>query len=83
MPHPYYLGNFYQPQIITQNHHHTLFKSSILPNKIVCTFGTKVPPEMNGRLAGEVVRIRKGKIGFQRDCLCEFGVLKKLGIIFR
>jgi hypothetical protein len=44
-------------------------------------FGTKVSPEMNGRLTGEVVR--KGRIGFQRDCLCEFGVLKKLGIIFR
>jgi hypothetical protein len=46
-------------------------------------FGTKVPPEMNKRLAGEVVTVRKRRIGFQRDCLCEFDVLKKLGIIFR
>jgi hypothetical protein len=46
-------------------------------------FGIKVPPDMNGRLTGEVVRVRKGRIGFQRDCLCEFSVLKKLGIIFR
>jgi hypothetical protein len=46
-------------------------------------FGNKVPPEMNGRLAGEFLRVREGRIGFQRDCLCEFGVLGKLGIIFR
>jgi hypothetical protein len=25
-------------------------------------FGTKVPPEVNGRLAGEVLRVRKGRI---------------------
>jgi hypothetical protein len=38
---------------------------------------------MSRRLAGEVARVRKGRIGFQRDCLCELSVLAKLGIIFR
>jgi hypothetical protein len=82
MPHPFYLGNLYQPQIVTQNHHRTFFKSSILPNEIICAFGTKIPPEVNGRLTGEVLRVRKGRIRFRRDFLCEFGILKKLGIVF-
>jgi hypothetical protein len=53
-----------------------------LPNEIICAFGTKIPPEVNGRLAGEILRARKRRIRFRRDCLCEFGFLKKLGIVF-
>jgi len=45
-------------------------------------FGTKIPPEMSRRLTGEVARVRKRRIGFQRDCLSKLGILKKLGLIF-
>jgi hypothetical protein len=37
---------------------------------------------VNGRLRGEILRVRKSRIRFWRDCLREFGVHEKLGIVF-